>query len=161
MRRKSIGHGALERHKLILKSCSNEFVLAALACIPFCGARFARSTYADNTQIIKPKYQAQDYLPCLILRLIARPSWLEVSYCQPIPQIIARRFNRAGKSQISIFNDQNLNYRCLASLRNPLSLQWWYDSQSLLWEDQLIGFSNLSYWDLFVICLLVLGIFIK
>jgi hypothetical protein len=38
-----------------------------------------------------------------------------------MPQIPKRIFNRAGKSQISIFNDQNIYYSCIASLRKPRS----------------------------------------
>jgi hypothetical protein len=34
-----------------------------------------------------------------------------------MPQIPARQFNRAGKSQISIFNDQIIHHSCIASLR--------------------------------------------
>ena len=36
-----------------------------------------------------------------------------------IPARIAKQFNRAGKSQITIFNVQNIDHKCSAWLRKP------------------------------------------
>jgi len=87
---------------------------------------------------------------------MACPCSLWRSHCQPIPQIPTRRFNRAGKSQITIFNDQNSHRGCILETRKLVFvgiISWGINA-----DVRLFGILNFDHWNLFVIWFLELGI---